>query len=231
MDVLALLLADSRFPGGGHVHSGGLEEAAARGLVRAEDDLPPFLLGRLRTAGSLAAAFAAAAAHCALRGANLWSTLDVELDARTPSAAQRSASRAQGRATARAASVIPTVDSGCGSPLRSLLAATPRPHHAIVLGAVVGAGGGAPADASLAAAYLSVSGPASAAVRLLGLDPLRVNGIVAELAPVLRSVAASAAASAGLDPALLPAPGAPGLDLLAEEHDRHHREEVRLFAS
>ena len=226
-----MLLADSRFPGGGHVHSGGLEEAAFRGLVRTEEDLPPFLTGRLRSAGALAAVFAAAAAHCALRGAALWSTLDAELDARTPSAAQRSASRTQGRATARAASVIPTVDNGCGSPLRDLLAATPRPHHAVVLGAVVGAGGGAPEDAALAAGYLSVSGPASAAVRLLGLDPLRVNGIVAALAPVLRAVAADAAASAALDPSVLPAPGAPGLDLLAEEHGRHHREEVRLFAS
>jgi urease accessory protein len=231
MDVLALLLADSRFPGGGHAHSGGLEEAAARGLVRTEDDLPAFLAGRLRTAGALAAVFAAASAHCAARGADLWSTVDAELDARTPSAAQRSASRAQGRATARAASFIPTVDSGCGSPLRLLLSAAPRPHHAVVLGCVAGSGGGSPADAALPAAYLSVSGPASAAVRLLGLDPLRVNGIVAALAPALRSVAADAAACAGLDPASLPAPGAPGLDLLAEEHDRHHREEVRLFAS
>jgi urease accessory protein len=231
MDIAAVLLADSRFPGGGHVHSGGLEEAAARGLVRTEDDLPSFLRGRLRTAGSLAAVFAAAAAHTAARGADLWSTLDAELDARTPSAAQRAASRAQGRATARAVSVVPIVDSRCGRSLRVLLSATPRPHHAIVLGAATAALDGSPAAAALAAAYLSVSGPASAAVRLLGLDPLRVNGIVAALSPEVRSVAEAAAACAGHDPATLPAPGAPGLDLLAEEHDRHHREEVRLFAS
>jgi len=229
MSALALLLADSRFPGGGHAHSGGLEEAAARGLVRTEADLPGFLSGRLRTAGALSAVFAAAAAHAAARRADIWSTLDMELDARTPSAAQRSASRAQGRATARAASVmvVPTVDNGCGSPLRVLLAATPRPHHAIVLGVVAGV----PFDAALVAAYLSVSGPASAAVRLLGLDPLRVNACVAGLAARTHAVAAGAADHAALDPALLPAPGAPGLDLLAEEHDRHHREEVRLFAS
>ncbi|MGH3880488.1 MAG: urease accessory UreF family protein, partial [Actinophytocola sp.] len=190
MDIAALLLADSRFPGGGHVHSGGLEEVVARGLVRTEDDLSPFLAGRLRAAGALAAVFAAAAAHAAARGADLWSTLDMELDARTPSAAQRAASRAQGRATARAVSVVPIVDSRCGRSLRVLLSATPRPHHAIVLGAATAAFGGAPADAALAAAYLSVSGPASAAVRLLGLDPLRVNGVVTVLAPELRSVAA-----------------------------------------
>ena len=235
MDVSALLFADSRFPGGGHAHSGGVEEAAARGLVRTEADLAPFLRGRLRTAGTLAAAFAAAAAHHAARGATTWSTVDAEFDARNPSAAQRAASRAQGRATARAIrvvpTVVPTVDSGCGRSLRALLAARPDPHHPVVLGAAVAALGGAPADAAGAAAYLSVSGPASAAVRLLGLDPLRVNGIVAALAPDLRSVAAAAAADAGLDPAELAAPAAPALDLLAEEHVRHHREEVRLFAS
>jgi urease accessory protein len=229
MSVLAMMFADSRFPGGGHVHSGGLEEAVARGLVRTEADLPGFLSGRLRTAGALASVFAASAADTAARGADLWSTLDIELDARTPSAAQRYASRTQGRATARAASamVVPNVDGACGSPLRALLAATPRPHHAIVLGAVIGS----PLDAARTAAYLSVSGPASAAVRLLGLDPLRVNASVAALAPRMESVAVQAAGCASSPPAELPAPGSPGLDLLAEEHDRHHREEVRLFAS
>jgi urease accessory protein len=116
-------------------------------------------------------------------------------------------------------------------PVAVLLAATPRPHHPVILGALVAAGGGSPADAALAAAYLSISGPASASVRLLGLDPLRVNAIVAALAPDVTAVAEAAAATAHLEPADLPAPGSPGLDLLAEEHDRHHREEVRLFAS
>ena len=86
-----------------------------------------------------------------------------------------------------------------------------------------------PEDAALTAAYLSVSGPASASVRLLGLDPLRVNAIVAAFAAEITDVAVTAAEACS--PADLPAPGAPGLDVLAEEHDRHHREEVRLFAS
>ena len=257
MNVMALLLADSRFPGGGHVHSGGLEEAAARGLVRREEDLPAFLRNRLRTAGALAAVFAAASAYQAARGNADWAAMDAELDARTPSAAQRAASRAQGKATARAAKMMveapaPTPSAGTAQcpdgPLRdvqrpdgvlqgtsfsgrgsvtALLAVTPRPHHPILLGALVGS----PADAALAAAYLAISGPASASVRLLGLDPLRVNAIVAALGAEVAAIAEQAAASAHLDPADLPAPGSPGLDLLAEEHDRHHREEVRLFAS
>ncbi|GAB1515700.1 urease accessory protein UreF [Actinophytocola sp. KF-1] len=235
MNVTALLLADSRFPGGGHVHSGGLEEAASRGLVRTEADLPGFLRNRLRTAGALAAAFAAAAARPGVD----WLVLDAELDARTPSAAQRAASRAQGRATARAAKAMLSLGADPGMAVSSvgsdadlpvsagaeLLAAVPRPHHAILLGALVGV----PEDAALAAAYLAVTGPASASVRLLGLDPLRVNAVVAALGPEIAEVAAVAAEVRA--PADLPAPGSPGLDVLAEEHDRHHREEVRLFAS
>ena len=53
ISLAALTLADARFPGGGHVHSGGLEEAVARGLVTGVADLAPFLHGRLRTAGQI----------------------------------------------------------------------------------------------------------------------------------------------------------------------------------
>ncbi|GAB3870195.1 urease accessory UreF family protein [Kibdelosporangium lantanae] len=221
MNPVALILADSRFPGGGHVHSGGLEEAARRGLVSDVPTLESFLLGRLRTAGSLAAVFAAASVTC-----SDWSTLDTELDARTPSPAQRSASRAQGRATARAgrhAWPSPVLDS--------LLAATPRPHHAVVLGVLTGIAGGSKRDAAVTAGYLSISGPASAAVRLLGLDPFAVNAVVTRLSADLDSVATQAVRAASSPVAELPAPGAPGLDLMAEAHVRHHKEEVRLFAS
>jgi urease accessory protein len=225
MDLTALLLADSRFPGGGHVHSGGVEEAATRGLLSTEDDLPGFLVGRLHTAGALAAVFAAAAAHAARRRApaRFLAALDAELDARTPSAAQREASRAQGAGVRRAMKdAFLSLDALKGAFMA-------RPHHAVVLGAAVGLGGGLPVDAGQAAAYLSVSGPASASVRLLGLDPLRVNGILLSMAGEIAAVAEWAAGSAALDPSALPAPGAPALDLLAEAH--HRAEEVRLFAS
>ncbi|WP_410665674.1 urease accessory protein UreF [Amycolatopsis sp. lyj-84] len=224
MDLAALILADSRFPGGGHVHSGGLEEAVARKLITHERDLPGFLSGRLRTAGSLAAVFAAASAHAAARNVQSghWWRLDLELDARTPSLAQREASRAQGRGTARAGK------AAWPSPVLSrLLKETPRPHHPVIVGALVGV----PFDAAMAVAYLAISGPASAAVRLLGLDPFAVNAVVARLSAEVREVSLRAAEVAGGDPAELPAPGSPALDLFAEAHARHHKEEVRLFAS
>ncbi|GAA1693731.1 urease accessory UreF family protein [Fodinicola feengrottensis] len=226
MDVTALVLADSRFPGGGHVHSGGLEEAAARGLVRTVEDLAGFLTGRLATAGALAATFAAVATSDALSTVDRWLELDGEYDARTPSPAQRAASRAQGRATVRAGR------AGWPSPiLEALLAATPEPHHPIVLGALAGIAGAEPQDAALAAAYLAVSGPASAAVRLLGLDPFAVNATVVALSPRIQEIAVTAAKNRTMAPGDLPAPGGPGLDLLAEAQHRHHRAEVRLFAS
>ncbi|RSM67182.1 urease accessory protein UreF [Amycolatopsis sp. WAC 01376] len=224
MDLAALILADSRFPGGGHVHSGGLEEAVTRKLITHERDLPGFLSGRLRTAGSLAAVFAAASAPAAARNVQSghWRRLDHELDARTPSLAQREASRAQGRGTARAGK------AAWPSPVLSqLLRETPRPHHPVVAGALIGV----PFDAAMAVAYLAISGPASAAVRLLGLDPFAVNAVVARLAKEVRDVSLRAAEVAGDDPADLPAPGSPALDLFAEAHARHHQEEVRLFAS
>jgi urease accessory protein len=66
VSVAALLLGDSRFPAGGHAHSGGVEPAVTAGTVTDLDSLDGFLRGRLGTAGLAAAAIAAAA--CARAG-------------------------------------------------------------------------------------------------------------------------------------------------------------------
>lgn len=221
-DLLAL--ADTRFPGGGHAHSGGVEEAIARGVVSTVTDLRGFLRGRLQTAGELQAVFAAAAAHAAARGVATehWTVLDVEYDARTPSLAQRDSSRAQGAGTLRAGKV-----AWPSAAVDRLAATQPRPHHPIVLGVLLAD----PREAALTAAYLAVSGPSAGGVRLLGLDPIAVNAAVASLGSEVERLADRAARHAGADPAGLPAPVGPALDVLAEEHDRHHREEGRLFAS
>jgi urease accessory protein len=68
MSTAALLLGDSRFPAGGHAHSGGVEPAVTAGTVRDLETLEAFLRGRLRTAGLVAAGMAAAAcAHAQQR--------------------------------------------------------------------------------------------------------------------------------------------------------------------
>ncbi|MFG1635149.1 urease accessory protein UreF [Pseudonocardia alni] len=222
--LASLVLADARFPGGGHVHSGGLEEAAERGLVTDVASLHAFLRGRLRTAGRVAACAAAAAAHPA--GRDRLGALDAALDARTPSLAQREASRVQGKAALRAARAAwPSPE------LDTLVAVDRRPHHPLIVGVVVGVAGESPSDAARCVGYLAVSGPASAAVRLLGLDPFAVNAALVALDDDLAVVVDEAAALAAGDPADLPAPGAPVLDLMAESHVHHHRERVRLFAS
>lgn len=215
-----LLLADGRLPAGGHAHSGGLEPAVTDGSVRSLDDLAAFLAGRLATTGRVAAAFAAAT--CALdRAAAGWADavreLDVELDARTPSPAQRAASRAQGRALLRAGRAA-WPELAC--PVRT-------PHHPVALGLAAAAAGQTPADAATVAAYAAVTGPAAAATRLLGLDPLAVTALLARLAPAIDEVAAQEAA-AGRPARDLPSTAAVRLDLLAEAH---RAADVRLFAS
>jgi urease accessory protein len=288
VSVAALLLSDSRFPAGGHAHSGGVEPAVTAGTVTDLGSLEAFLRGRLRTAGLVAAGLAAAACARAgwgnqrsvrYDGVGLWDLLDAEADARTPSPAQRAASRRQGRALLRAARVAWPDDDGLAALAASGAAiaraaaaraaqrsagcgatgaATTRaagggvsaesgaarggaasgatsqaeyrggPHHAVVLGAAAAAAGCDAGDAARIAAYQSVAGPASAAVRLLALDPMRATAVLARLAPDVDHVAERAAAAAGGPLDELPCPSAPALDLLAEAHIRT---EVRLFES
>jgi urease accessory protein len=213
--LAALLLADGRFPSGGHAHSGGLEEAATSGRVHDLDSLRAFVVGRLATAGRVAAGVAAVA--CAGRCSA--DELDAEADARMASPALRDASRRQGRQLVRAASHA--------WPIR---AAVESPHHAVAVGLVAAAARLGPVDAARWAAYDAVMTPATAAVRLLGLDPFSVSALVAGLAPAIDEVAAEAAAFAAGDRPLeeLPCGAAPLLDLGAE---RHAVREVRLFAS
>ena len=226
----AMLLADARFPGGGHAHSGGVEPAAAAGTVTDVASLELFLCGRLRTAGLTAAGLAAAACARAIPAAATataaaaipaWDELDAEADARTPSPAQREASRRQGRGLLRAARA-----AWPGAHWLDHLGR--QPHHAVVLGAAAAAAGCIPAEAARIAAYQAVAGPASAAVRLLALDPMQATAIVARLAPAIDETASQAARGAEGPLAGLPFPSAPALDLLAQAHTRS---EARLFES
>ncbi|MFB7150872.1 urease accessory protein UreF, partial [Streptomyces virginiae] len=178
---------------------------------------------RLHTAGLTAAALAAAAA-LGLDPAEL----DAAADARTPSPALRTAARRLGRQLLRAARAT-WPDPG----LQQLAAAFPRgAHQPVVLGLTARAAGLGPLDAAHVAAYESVGGPATATVRLLGLDPFEASGVLARLAPELDSVAARAAEAAhqalrdGTE--ALPAASSPLLEIAAEAHAGWP---VRLFAS
>ncbi|MET9130834.1 urease accessory protein UreF [Streptomyces antibioticus] len=218
-----LVLADGRFPAGGHAHSGGAEEAVKAGRITGAAGLEAFCRGRLHTAGLVAAALAAAAAA----GADP-AELDAAADARTPSPALRLAARKLGRQLARAARATwPSPE------LDALARAFPKgAHQPVVLGLTARAAGLGPADAAYCAVYESVSGPATAVVRLLSLDPFGATAVLARLAPELdrvvdRAVAAGhAVCSDGTD--ALPAASAPLLEIGAEAHAAWP---VRLFAS
>jgi urease accessory protein len=187
----------------------------------------------------VAAAFAAAACARAGEPARL-AELDAGLDARTPAPAARRASRAQGRALLRAARALypapGSVDLGEVQPGlprsrdEQLLDRRHqgRRHQAVALGVVAAAAGLDPRQAAAIAAYGAVAGPASAAIRLLSLDPYRVHALLAALAPACDALAAAAATTAHDPVDALPAAGTPMLDIHAEAHAAW---EVRLFAS
>ncbi|MFI8228260.1 urease accessory protein UreF [Streptomyces sp. NPDC085900] len=218
-----LVLADGRFPAGGHAHSGGAEAAVKAGRITGAASLEGFCRGRLHTAGLVAASLAAAAVLGADAG-----ELDAAADARTPSPALRVAARRLGRQLTRAARATWPSDE-----LDAMATQFPKgAHQPVVLGLVARAAGLEPVDAAHCAAYESVSGPASATVRLLSLDPFDATGVLARLAPEVDRVADRAVEAArrvldeGVD--ALPAGSAPLLEIGAELHAAWP---VRLFAS
>ncbi|MFJ4468634.1 urease accessory protein UreF [Streptomyces sp. NPDC089424] len=218
-----MVLADGRFPAGGHAHSGGAEAAVRAGRVTGAASLEEFCRGRLHTTGLVSAALAASAAL----GVDPVE-LDAAADARTPSPALRRAARRLGRQLLRAARA--TWPSG---ELDDLARAFPKgAHQPVVLGLVARAAGLGAADAAYCAAYDCVSGPAGATVRLLSLDPFEATAVLARLAPEVDRVAVRAAevardvAADGAD--MLPAASAPLLEIGAEAHAARG---TRLFAS
>jgi urease accessory protein len=216
---MALLpLVDGRTPDGGHAHSNGMEAAVHTGAVHDIDGVHRFCLGRLTGSGFTAAAAAArAAGHGAAGGVPArWCELNAAVDARTPAAAARAASREQGAGSLRLARVLWPAMTNLGLPHDA--------HHCVVLGAAAAAAlpdrraDEVAAAAAAVVAYQSVVSPAQAAVRLLGLPPLDVAAVTAQLAPTCTSVAASAARYVDSEPDDLPDWGAPGLDILLEWH-------------
>ncbi len=220
--AVLLALADQRLPTGGHVHSGGVEQAVADGVVHDEATVCAFLRERLTTSGLVAAAVAAAAVDVDRAGLT---ALDAEADARVPSPTARAASRAQGRGLlrlARGAWAAPATGISWAD-------AGDRPHHPVVIGLAARAAGLAGPDAALVAAYLALTGPSTAAQRLLGLDPISLAVATLGLADLVADVADLAADAASRERLRdLPDLASPHIDLLVE---RHAARTDRLFAS
>ncbi len=204
-----LTLSDSRLPTGGHVHSGGAEEAVASGLVVDLTTLEAFLRRRIRTSGLVSASIAAAV-HAGRLGA---AEADRETDARTPSPAARRASRSQGRGLLRLARRV--------WPAEDWTVVGQLPHLPVVTGHVGRVSGLTPEHTALAVTYTTMTGSATAAQRLLALDPADVAAATFALTELCERTASEAAS--GLQDL-----SDPLLDALAQ---RHAERERPLFVS
>lgn len=204
-----LALADSRLPTGGHVHSGGVEEAVTSGLVVDLDTLRAFLRRRIATQGLVTASIAAAVHARSLSVA----AADRETDARTPAPAARSASRAQGRGLVRLARRV--------WPGHDWTALGATPHLAVTAGAVGAASGMPYQHTALSLVYTTMTGSATAAQRLLALDPGDVAALTFELSATCDETADLACKE-------LADLSDPLLDALAQRHSERERP---LFAS
>jgi urease accessory protein len=228
MDASLLLLADGRFPVGGHAHSGGIEAAMNDGRVRDVADVEAFTIGRLHTTGLVEAALAAATVVrlCAPGAVTelVLAELDAEADARIPSAPLRVASRRLGRQLTRVA--------GSCWPDPVLLALgsldDDGPHQAVALGGVAVAAGVGPLDAALLSLHHAVTTPIQAAIKIAGLDPFALAAVTARLAPTIEALAAVAHTAAQGPLADLPCSSAPLIEIAATGHDRTPQ---RLFAT
>jgi urease accessory protein len=210
-----LLLADGRFPDGSHAHSSGMEAAVALGRVHDPSSMRGYLEARLWTTVRTDAAAAALAA----RGAHPLDDIDAALVLRQPGRAARDASRSLGRSLVRTAARI--------WPGREPRLADGRPPlQPVALGAVAALSGCGPEEAALCATHAAAAALSSAALRLLGLDPFEVAGVLTDLRGPVAEVAASVQGIG--HPSELPTASTP----LAELDPEFQRTiEPRLFGS
>jgi urease accessory protein len=220
-----LLVADGRFPSGGHAHSFGLEAATRELAVADVAAVERFLEGRLETVGRTEAAVVAHVAWRLVAGVEPdWVDLDDEVTARLVGPAQRAVSRQLGRPLVRSARRL----WPAAGPDRVEVIGRDGPHQAVVLGWIAAQ---LDLDATTAARlslHHLATGMASAATRLLGLDPFEVQGALLRRAPQLDRLAVEVGASAHRPPADLPAATTPLAEVLAE---RHRTYDGRLFRS
>jgi urease accessory protein len=175
-----LLLADARFPDGSHAHSYGIEAAVADARVRTPDDLYAYIEARLWSSGRTDAAAAALAAS----GSVPLEQVDAALTLRTPSEVARRTSRTLGRSLVRTATRL-----WPDAPI-ALIDGRP-PLQPVALGAVATRAGCTPGEAALCVTHGLAGTLATAALRLLGMDPFSISVVLADLRPAVAEVASS----------------------------------------
>lgn len=210
-----LMLADGRFPDGSHAHSYGMEAAVTVGRVHDPASLRDYVEARLWTTTRTDAGAAALTARSPLQ----LDAVDAALTVRMPGAAARAASRSLGRSLARTAERL-----WPGAPLR--LADGRPPLQPVALGAVAAHAGCSPHEAALCVTHAAAASLTSAALRLLGLDPFAVAGVLVALRGSVSAAADAAAASRS--PEDLPAASTPFAEL---DPELQATIEPRLFGS
>jgi len=218
-----MMLIDGRFPAGGHTNSAGVEAAARIGDIRDDATLERYLRGRLATTGNVDAAFCAHVAALTDPTDAVLGGIDTEYSARVPSPKLRDASRRFGRQMLRAGSTVwsgPIVDAVARSQSDA--------HQPVVLGAFVAAAGGTPHDAAALSFHHLAAAVTSAAIRLLGLDPMTVAAVQARVGCEVDHWIVDADSWAASPVAELPACGGSLTEILAEDHGRW---DARLFVA
>lgn len=221
MAVLELLLADGRFPAGTYAHSLGLEHAVACGLQ--DGQVPRFMSARLRLLAEPEARVAVAARRAAATGrSNDIAAVEAEWAARCPNPVLRDSARRLGAALLRSAALASP--SALIDAYRAASFSTPR---TVALGVVAAAWGLGDEQVARITLYDDAATVASAALKLLALDPARASGWVADLAQRIDDAAKAIAADAR-PLTEQRAPAAVALELAASIHAERRE---RLFVT
>lgn len=217
-DLLLMLLGDARLPVAGHAQSAGLEPAVQHGLTSAE--VPLYIAARLATTVRVEAGTAVVALHHLAHGLPLEPVV-AAWAARTPSPAMRRTSRAQARALTRLSGRLwPDVPAVARTAAHRLV---PRP---VAMAAAAAAVGLRPLSLAHLVGYDDAQTVASAALKLLPLDPVVTTGWVHDALPAVSAMATGVARLT--QPGDIPATAAPQTELWAENHARTTR---RLFSA
>ncbi len=214
-DWLMWQLADSAFPTGGFVHSGGLEAAVQGGLVGAMG-LEQVIAQALTSVAALALPYVAAS----FDDADAFTALDRRHDAQLANHVANRASRAQGQAL-----IATTVAAFAAPPLVALKALLRRDqlpgHLAPCFGRVAATLALDPLSARRLFLFQHLRGLVSSAVRLGAIGPLAAQAMQARLA--LHGETLAARIPAAVAEAATTAPLA---ELIHAQHDRLYS---RLF--
>lgn len=209
-----MLLADARLPTGAHTQSAGLEPALRAGMT--VDDIPSYLVARLRSVVAVEAGAAVLARRAVLEPSDpddltvRLTAVDHAWRARTISPALRENAQVLGRGYLRLLRGLWPDDLGVRA-----LTRVEKPSRGVVLGVAGAAAGLSGAQVARLVGYDDAQTVAAAALKLEPMDPTRAARWVVQAAPAIENLSSLADLEAVDD---LPAAAAPLVEEWAERH-------------